>query len=318
MIRHRRRSIFGLAIRLLNLPEHVLGGNAVRHRPTPRILLYPPDEQVAPVVQEQDGVEGYPLPGFRQPVGGEPLESPLQVLRHLTHAPAAAGHGASPAGREAFSPADRARVHPALPTDQGIVAEVESEGVHLHDRARRSQPARFLFIRPEGLGLPDLPVDLFLRQWLPPGFRLAGPGPDKPRPGDLWGIYLVDVFDNILLLKEIEDYALLEPIPLRATKRPPVIIDRVDTTRKDAVVYVEDVYAGPGLDGVPKGAVKNLRLFTYHFGYRKVAGIDHRVGADGPWEPKRVLGTVPVEEDGSAIFSVPANTPISSCVWNTA
>ena len=133
----------------------------------------------------------------------------------------------------------------------------------------------------------------------------------KPRPNDLWGIYLVDVFDNIILLKEVEGYALLEPIPLRKIKRPPVIVDRVDPTRKDALVYLEDIYEGPGLKGVPRGAVKKLRLFTYHFAYRTIAGINHRVGADGPWEPKRILGTVPVQKDGSAMFRVPANTPIS-------
>lgn len=133
----------------------------------------------------------------------------------------------------------------------------------------------------------------------------------KPRPRDLWGIYLVDVFDNILLLKEVEDYALLEPIPLRKTKRPPVIAERIDLKRKDALVYLEDIYEGPGLKGVPRGAVRKLRLFTYHFAYHKIAGINHRVGADGPWEPKRILGTVPVEKDGSAMFRVPANTPIS-------
>ena len=65
------------------------------------------------------------------------------------------------------------------------------------------------------------------------------------------------------------------------------------------------------MKGVPHGAVKKLRLFTYHFAYHKVAGISHRVGADGPWEPKRVLGTVPVESDGSSMFRIPANTPIS-------
>jgi len=133
----------------------------------------------------------------------------------------------------------------------------------------------------------------------------------KPRPQDLWGIYLVDTFDNIVLLKEIEGYALLEPIPLRKTKRPPIIVDRVDLTRDDALVFLEDIYKGQGLKNVPRGAVKKLRLFTYHFGYHKVAGINHRVGADGPWEPKRILGTVPVEADGSAVFRVPANTPIS-------
>ena len=133
----------------------------------------------------------------------------------------------------------------------------------------------------------------------------------KPRPNDLWGIYLVDIFDNILLLKEIEDYALLEPIPLRKIKRPPVIPDKVDLSRKDAIVYLENIYEGPGLKGVPHGTVKKLRLFTYHFAYHKIAGINHRVGTDGPWEPKRIMGTVPVEEDGSALFRVPANTPIS-------
>ncbi|MBL7153800.1 MAG: SUMF1/EgtB/PvdO family nonheme iron enzyme [Phycisphaerae bacterium] len=133
----------------------------------------------------------------------------------------------------------------------------------------------------------------------------------KPTPGSLWGIYLVDVFDNILLIKEVDGYALLEPVPLRKTKRPPVIPDRVDLRRKDAIVYLENIYKGPGLKDVPHGSVKKLRLFTYHFAYHRVAGINHRVGADGPWEPKRVLGTVPVEIDGSAMFRVPANTPIS-------
>ncbi|MHC4752910.1 MAG: HzsA-related protein, partial [Planctomycetota bacterium] len=133
----------------------------------------------------------------------------------------------------------------------------------------------------------------------------------KPRPRDLWGVYLVDIFDNIILLKEVEGYALLEPIPLRKTKRPPIIVDKVNLARDDATVFLENVYEGPGLKGVPHGAVKKLRLFTYHFAYHTIAGINHRVGADGPWEPKRVLGTVPVEEDGSAIFRIPANTPIS-------
>ena len=133
----------------------------------------------------------------------------------------------------------------------------------------------------------------------------------KPRPHDLWGIYLVDTFDNIVLLKEIEDYALLEPIPIRTTKRPPVIVDRVDLARDDALVFLEDVYKGRGLNNVPRGTVKKLRLFTYHFAYHKIAGINHRIGADGPWEPKRIIGTVPVEADGSAVFRVPANTPIA-------
>ena len=35
------------------------------------------------------------------------------------------------------------------------------------------------------------------------------------------------------------------------------------------------------------------------------------MGVDGPWDGRRILGTVPVYEDGSANFKVPANTPIA-------
>ncbi len=133
----------------------------------------------------------------------------------------------------------------------------------------------------------------------------------KPTPEDLWGIYLVDTFDNMTLIREEEGHALLEPVALRKTARPPVIPERIDLKRNDSVAYISDVYNGPGLQGVPRGSVKSLRLYTYHFGYSKLAGISHRVGADGPWEPKQLLGTVPVEKDGSAYFRIPARTPIS-------
>ncbi|HEG44766.1 MAG TPA: formylglycine-generating enzyme family protein [Phycisphaerales bacterium] len=133
----------------------------------------------------------------------------------------------------------------------------------------------------------------------------------KPAKSDLWGIYLVDVFDNITLIKEVEGYCLLEPIPIRKVKTPPVLASRVDMSRKDATVYIENIYKGPGLANVPLESVKELRLFTYHYAYNKFAGIDFRVGIDGPWEPKCVLGTVPVEDDGPVMFNVPANTPIS-------
>jgi formylglycine-generating enzyme required for sulfatase activity len=35
------------------------------------------------------------------------------------------------------------------------------------------------------------------------------------------------------------------------------------------------------------------------------------IGIDGPWDARRILGTVPVQPDGSAVFQVPANTPIA-------
>jgi formylglycine-generating enzyme required for sulfatase activity len=125
-----------------------------------------------------------------------------------------------------------------------------------------------------------------------------------------WGIYLVDVFDNMTLIRDMPGNSLLEPIPLVARPRPPVIPDRVDLKRKDAVVYLLDVYRGPGLAGVPRGTVRSLRLFEYHYAYNHICG-HARIGVEGPWDIKRVLGTVPVEPDGSAVFRVPANRPIA-------
>ncbi len=127
-----------------------------------------------------------------------------------------------------------------------------------------------------------------------------------------WAIYLVDVFDNMLLIHEDDTHDLLEPIPLRPTPRPPTIPDTTDWTRSDAVVHVTDVYAGRGLDGVPRGQVKKLRLIAYHYAYQNMADDSRAIGVNSSWDVvKQVLGTVPVYEDGSAMFRVPANTPIS-------
>lgn len=132
----------------------------------------------------------------------------------------------------------------------------------------------------------------------------------KPSPEAEFGIYLVDVWDNIVLVHESKGYALLEPVPLQPAPRPPVIAEKVDLARKDGVVYLHDVYAGPGLQGLPRGVVKRLRVHAYHYGYRGLSGWD-KIGVDGPWEVMRILGTVPVEPDGSAMFRVPANTPLA-------
>ncbi len=129
--------------------------------------------------------------------------------------------------------------------------------------------------------------------------------------GATWAIYLADVFDNLVLLREEKGFDLLEPTPLKQRPVPPVIPSRVDPEKKYARVYLEDIYEGDGLSGVPRGTVKQLRLFTYHFAYRGMGGQQDKLGVDGPWDIKCVLGTVPVEPDGSALFYVPANLPIS-------
>jgi hypothetical protein len=129
----------------------------------------------------------------------------------------------------------------------------------------------------------------------------------KPEPDALWGIYLVDIFDNRVLLREEPGDALLEPLPFRASALPPTIPDKADPAQTEAVVYLQDIYSGPGLAGVPRGTVKRLRVYEFHFAYPNTGG-HLNIGIDGPWDARRILGTVAVNEDGSASFHVPAES----------
>jgi hypothetical protein len=131
----------------------------------------------------------------------------------------------------------------------------------------------------------------------------------KPSPDGWWGLYLVDVFDNVVPILERPGAALMEPIPLRATPTPPVIPAAVNCARQDATVYLFDVYRGSGLAEVPRGTVKKLRIVEPTYRYWGNAET-HTCAIDGTWDVKKIWGTVPVEPDGSAYFKVPANTPL--------
>lgn len=124
------------------------------------------------------------------------------------------------------------------------------------------------------------------------------------------GIYLADADNNISLLHEEEGYAFLEPVPIVKQKLPPVLPDRINLEKTEANVYIQDIYEGPGLKDVPRGTVKKLRVIAYDFGYVGMAGVD-KIGLSGPWDGMRILGTTPIEKDGSAIFKIPSNTPVA-------
>ncbi len=131
----------------------------------------------------------------------------------------------------------------------------------------------------------------------------------QPRPGVPFGIYLLDVFDNLVPVYTEEGTNLFEPTPLRARPMPPAIPSRVNYAKQDAIVRLEDIYAGAGLAGVPRGTIKRLRVVEPIYRYWG-NGDQYGVSQDGTWDVKKIWGTVPVYEDGSALFRVPADTPI--------
>lgn len=135
-------------------------------------------------------------------------------------------------------------------------------------------------------------------------------------PQQNWSICLIDRYDNIVMLQTAKDGMLFEPLPLAARKKPPVLPDQVAKNLQanpkldKGNIFLNDIYQGPGLAGIPRGEVKALRVFEYNYTYRNMGGHDV-IGQEGSWDVKKIHGTVPVEDDGSAIFEVPANRPIA-------
>lgn len=133
----------------------------------------------------------------------------------------------------------------------------------------------------------------------------------KAFPDALWGLYLVDIFGNMTLIHEAENEAFIEPVLAEQVKTPPVIPDRIDPESETATVFLQNVYEGGGLKGIPEGEVKKLRIISYGFSPLGQGGLLGTFGMDGPWDIKRIMGTVDVEPDGSAMFEIPANEPIA-------
>ncbi|MDO4587847.1 MAG: SUMF1/EgtB/PvdO family nonheme iron enzyme [Planctomycetia bacterium] len=125
-----------------------------------------------------------------------------------------------------------------------------------------------------------------------------------------YGLYLVDIFDNMTLIKKIDNQGLFVPIPIVERDLPPVLPDRHIPGAKTATAFITDVYNGEGTKNIPRGTIKAFKIFAYHFAYLNSGGHES-VGVQSSWDIKRLLGTVPVDEDGSAFFTIPANTPIA-------
>ncbi len=73
------------------------------------------------------------------------------------------------------------------------------------------------------------------------------------------GIFLLDVFGNEILL-HAEDPGCFDPMPLTPRPRPAVIPSRVDYSQGTGTYYVADVYRGSGMEQVPRGTIKCLRV----------------------------------------------------------
>ena len=126
------------------------------------------------------------------------------------------------------------------------------------------------------------------------------------------GIWLVDIFGN-----EVEVHAegpgCYAPMPLAPSRKPTVMAPRRDYGDGDGYFYVRDVYIGTHMKGVKRGAAKYLRVIEVPDKAGLSRGWWNCLGSQKPavnysdFNTKRILGTVPVAEDGSAYFAVPSD-----------
>jgi len=130
--------------------------------------------------------------------------------------------------------------------------------------------------------------------------------------GERTGLYVVDARGGEALL-HIEGAGCYDPAPLRPSSAPPVVPDRIALTETTGTFYVADVYEGSGMDRVAPGSVKYLRVvespekrFWTHT-YWTGQGTEAPAMNWHDFNNKRILGTAPVAEDGSAYLTVPAD-----------
>ncbi|MFV1967535.1 MAG: hypothetical protein ACC628_19070, partial [Pirellulaceae bacterium] len=131
----------------------------------------------------------------------------------------------------------------------------------------------------------------------------------KLNPRNAMGLYLYDAFGNRVLIYRNPDISSMYPLPVRARAVPPRVASTTGSRRRrdEGRMLVMNVYQG--LEGIPPGSVRRLRIVGLPPKIQPVMNFP-QLGVTEVDAGKFVLGTVPVEEDGSAYFRVPADVPI--------
>ncbi|MDP6545152.1 MAG: hypothetical protein QGH60_14290 [Phycisphaerae bacterium] len=134
-------------------------------------------------------------------------------------------------------------------------------------------------------------------------------GEPERNPVNMFGLYLVDRFGNKELLYRDLNIGSLWPAPLRPRGRPekvPCILDK--RPKRDGTFFVQNVYRSwPAL---PKETITHLRIVQVL--PKTTPNMDQPpVGAARGAPGKQVLGTVPVERDGSACFRAPSGVALA-------
>jgi hypothetical protein len=99
---------------------------------------------------------------------------------------------------------------------------------------------------------------------------------------------------------------LHEPRPLLPHPRERIIPDRCDPKAATGRLVLGDIYDGRNMAGVKRGEIKKLLVLeTLPMPIHYTGGMEP-ISYGGTFTLERIVGTVPVEEDGSAYLELPA------------
>jgi len=143
---------------------------------------------------------------------------------------------------------------------------------------------------------------------------LVAYGGSNPQPGERsrYRLVLLEPGEKHTILCEDPLYSCFNPIPCKPRIKPPALPNLSEPGKKTGTFVLQDVCRG--LTGVPRGAVKQLRILSQvpkPCNMRGLRAYDHDplIGR-GTYYVKYNYGTVPVEADGSACFNVPTGVEL--------
>jgi hypothetical protein len=134
-------------------------------------------------------------------------------------------------------------------------------------------------------------------------------GEPHANAANMFGLYLLDRFGNKELLYRDVNIGSLWPTPLRARQRPPTLASTLEETHEgEGTFFVQNI--AESWPQLPKETtIERLRILQVLLKTTPHANTP-KVGLANASPGKQVLGTVPVESDGSAYFRAPAGVPL--------
>ena len=101
-----------------------------------------------------------------------------------------------------------------------------------------------------------------------------------------------------------------EPVPVYERPREKIFADRTNPNQAAGQMILTDVYSGRNMESIQPGQIKKLLILEALPKPVNFSGGMDLTSWLGTFMLERVLGTVPVEEDGSAYFEVPAGRTV--------